>query len=113
MRSLPWVKEVQARYADRGLRVIGIHSPEFDYEKDVGRIKAFVEANAITYPNLVDNDHAYWRALGNSYWPAVYLVDREGRVRYLHIGETHSGSSRARDVEKMIRQLLAEPAPSP
>ena len=111
MRSIPWVKEVQSKYAQRGLRVIGIHSPEFDYEKDVARLEKFVESNGIAFPNLVDNDLDYWRALGNRYWPAVYLVDREGRVRDLHVGETHSGTESAAAIEKVIEGLLGEADP--
>ena len=90
--------------------VIGVHSPEFTYEQDIARIRAFIKTQDIFYPNLVDNDHRYWNTLGNRYWPTAYLVDRKGRIRYVHIGETHSGTDRARAVERRIEELLAEPS---
>ncbi len=88
--------------------MIGIHTPEFGFEKDRGAVQRKLAEFQITYPNLMDNDYAYWRRLRNRYWPAVYLADRRGEIRLVHIGETHSGSSDARRVESVIEELLAE-----
>lgn len=89
--------------------VIGVHSPEFGYEKEIESVRRFVKDHEISYPNLVDNDHAYWGALENRYWPAMYLVDRKGWIRYVHIGETHRNTDRAREIEREIEDLLAGP----
>jgi thiol-disulfide isomerase/thioredoxin len=110
-RSLPWVERLQKRYGPAGLRIVGVHSPEFGFEKKRKKVRAFIEDNGITYPNLVDNDFAYWDRLGNRYWPAFYLVDRAGRIRHVHIGETQIGTERAEIIEKAIELLLEEPAP--
>lgn len=108
MRSLPWVRGLQEGYAEQGLRVIGVHAPEFDYEKDPARVREAVREHGLTYPILLDPDHAYWRRLGNRYWPTLYVVDREGRIRLVHVGETRAGTERARRVEAQIEELLAE-----
>ncbi|MCB1784699.1 MAG: redoxin family protein [Chromatiaceae bacterium] len=107
-RSFPWLRDLEQRYADRGLRVIGIHSPEFDHERDADRVAAKIAEFELHHPVMMDNDFAYWRALGNRYWPAYYLVDRRGRIRASFVGETHAGDARARQVEEQIRALLAE-----
>ena len=107
-RSFPWLKQVETRYNSRGLRVIGIHSPEFDYEKKRESVAVHVRKHNLAHPVMLDNDHAYWRALGNSYWPAFYLVDRKGCIRDTFVGETHSNTNAARNIESAIERLLAE-----
>ena len=108
MRSLPWVKEVQEKYQERGLQIVGIHTPEFAWEKKPEAVQENLRKHGLTYPNMMDNDFAYWKRLNNRYWPTVYLADREGRIRYVHIGETHSGSPEAQKVEGLIESLLEE-----
>ncbi len=107
-RSFPWLNGLEARLADRPFRVIGIHSPEFAHERDPARVATKVAEFGLHHPVMLDNDLAYWRALGNRYWPAFYLVDKNGRIRHRHVGETHAGDDRARLIEDQIRQLLAE-----
>lgn len=109
-RSIPWLHQVEKRYAARGLRVIGVHTPEFDHERVRDNVVAKVKEFQITHPVMLDNDHSYWRAMSNRYWPAFYLVDRKGQVRGLFIGETHAGDRNAKGMEATIEQLLAEPS---
>ena len=107
-RSFPWLKALEARLADREFRVIGIHSPEFDHEREPARVAAKVREFGLRHAVMIDNDFAYWRALDNHYWPAYYLVDKHGIIRHLHVGETHDGTTRARRIEDQLRSLLDE-----
>lgn len=108
-RSFPWLHGVESRYGAQGLQVIGVHSPEFDAEKVRGSIEAAVRKYELKFPMMIDNDHSYWNALGNSYWPAFYLVDRQGRIRAGFVGETHDGDTNAQRIESTLKALLAEP----
>lgn len=99
----PWIKEWHGRYKDRGLAVIAVHSPEFAHERRVENVRAYVERKGIHYPVVIDNDFAIWRRYSNHYWPTVYLIDKQGRLRYRTIGE-----GRYRRTEAMIQSLLAE-----
>lgn len=83
--------------------MIGVHSPEFDYEKQLENVQAAMERLGIIWPVAIDNDFATWRAFGNHYWPAIYLIDKQGNLRYLKIGE--GGYERT---EQIIQALLAE-----
>lgn len=107
-RSFPWLIGLEARLADRPFRVIGIHSPEFAHERDPGRVAAKIAEFGLHHPVMMDNDFAYWRALGNRYWPAFYLVDKNGQIRHRHVGEIHDGDTRAGLIEDQIRTLLTE-----
>ncbi len=107
-RSFPWLNAVEARFRTQGLKVIGVHTPEFAREKVLASIREKARGFKIDYPVMVDNDHAYWNAMGNRYWPAFYLIDRQGRIRALFAGETHAGDAQARDIEAQITALLAE-----
>lgn len=108
-RSFPWLNAVEARFKPQGLQVIGVHTPEFEREKVLASIRAKVREFAMTYPVMVDNDRSYWRAMGNQYWPAFYLLDKQGRIRALYVGETHAGDEQALAIEARIAALLAEP----
>jgi thiol-disulfide isomerase/thioredoxin len=110
VRSLPWVKAVRTRYADQGLAVVGVHTPEFDHERERGNVEAAVAKHGLDYPHLLDHEFVYWKALQNEYWPTAYLVDRCGFLRVRHIGEVHSDQESGRALEQEIRRLLAEPA---
>jgi cytochrome c biogenesis protein CcdA/thiol-disulfide isomerase/thioredoxin len=103
LRTLPWLKAWDARYRRAGLTIVGVHSPEFPFEKDAGNVAAAIERNGIRYPVVQDNDLATWRAWGNQYWPAEYFVDTRGQVRFAHFGEGAYGEK-----EHVIRELLAE-----
>ena len=87
---------------------LGVHSPEYPQEHDRAKVAAKVREFGLAHPVMIDNDFSYWNALGNQYWPAYYLVDRKGRLRYRFVGETHRGDARALEIEKRIGELLAE-----
>ncbi|MGB6487895.1 MAG: cytochrome c biogenesis protein DipZ [Steroidobacteraceae bacterium] len=103
LRTLPYVKAWADKYKSDGLVVIGVHDPEFAFERDPGNVKQAVARLGITYPVAIDNDYAIWDALNNEYWPAHYLIDAQGRIRYHHFGE---GSYD--ETERAIQELLAE-----
>ena len=103
LRSLPHVRAWSERYKDHGLVVIGVHSPEFEFEKDVGNIQRAVRDMGIDHPVAIDIDHAIWRAFMNQYWPARYFIDAQGRVRHHQFGEGEYEHG-----EAVIRQLLTE-----
>lgn len=111
-RSFPWLNALEERLAGEAFTVIGIHSPEFDHERDRNSVAAKIEEFGLRHPVMLDNDFAYWRSLGNRYWPAFYLVDKAGQVRYRFVGETHADTPRATAIEARIRELLAEPEPT-
>ncbi|MGI0010245.1 MAG: redoxin family protein, partial [Nitrosopumilaceae archaeon] len=102
-RTLPYIVAWNDKYADKGLLIIGIHSPEFEFEKDINNVKTAVKQFGITYPVVLDNDMKTWKAFENRYWPRKYIADSEGYIRYDHIGE--GGYD---ETEKVIQQLLEE-----
>ena len=87
LRTAPYVRAWAEKYKDQGLVVIGVHAPEFTFEKNINNVRWAVKEMRIDYPVAVDNDHAIWRAFNNQYWPALYFVDSQGRVRHHHFGE--------------------------
>jgi thiol-disulfide isomerase/thioredoxin len=103
LRTLPYVRAWDKKYRDQGLVVIGVHSPEFSFEKDLTNVRRAVEGMRIDYPVAVDSEHAIWRAFRNQYWPALYFIDAEGRVRHRQFGEGAYEQS-----EIVIKELLAE-----
>jgi cytochrome c biogenesis protein CcdA/thiol-disulfide isomerase/thioredoxin len=103
LRALPYVKAWSEKYQDHGLVVIGVHTPEFAFEKDIGNVRKALHDLGIAYPVAIDNDFAVWRAFQNHYWPAHYFIDAKGRFRHHHFGEGEYDRS-----EQVIRQLLAE-----
>jgi thiol-disulfide isomerase/thioredoxin len=103
LRSIPYVKAWAEKYKDQGLVVIGVHTPEFAFEKSVANVKNAVADLKISYPVAIDSNYAIWRAFGNEYWPAHYFIDAEGRIRHHHFGEGDYGES-----EKIIQTLLHE-----
>jgi cytochrome c biogenesis protein CcdA/thiol-disulfide isomerase/thioredoxin len=103
LRTLPYLKAWDRRYRGEGLTIVGVHSPEFPFEKDAGNVAEAIERNGIRYPVVQDNDLATWTAYANQYWPAEYFVDARGLVRFVHFGE---GSYEEK--EQVIRELLAE-----
>jgi thiol-disulfide isomerase/thioredoxin len=103
LRTLPYVRAWAEKYKNQGLVVIGVHSPEFAFEKDIDNVRRVAKEMRVDYPIAVDSDHAIWRALKNEYWPALYLVDAQGRIRYHQFGEGEYEQS-----ERIIQQLLSE-----
>lgn len=105
IRTIPYLNAWHEKYADDGLVIVGVHTPEFEFEKDYNNVKAAVEKFEIEYPVAQDNDRGTWKAYENRYWPRKYLVDNEGYIRYDHIGE-----GRYAETEKVIQSLLSERA---
>lgn len=103
LRSLPYVRAWAEKYRDQGLVVIGVHAPEFAFEKNLDNVRKAVADLGITYPVAIDNNYAIWRAFGNQYWPAHYFADTQGNLRYHHFGEGEYEQS-----EMVIRKLLTE-----
>ena len=103
IRTLPYITAWDDRYSDQGLLIIGIHSPEFEFEKELKNVERAVEKYGIVYPVVLDNDMETWSAFENRYWPRKYIADHEGYIRYDHIGEGGYEES-----ERVIQKLLAE-----
>ncbi|MFK0164903.1 cytochrome c biogenesis protein DipZ [Rhizobium sp. NPDC090279] len=103
LRAIPYVEAWAQKYRDQGLVVIGVHAPEFAFEKNVDNVKKAIADLGITYPVAIDNNYAIWRAFDNEYWPAHYFIDAQGQVRHHHFGEGDYDQS-----ERVIQQLLAE-----
>jgi thiol-disulfide isomerase/thioredoxin len=103
LRQLPYVRAWAEKYKDQGLVVIGVHAPEFPFERNVDNVRQAAAAMKIDYPIAIDNDFTIWRAFKNQYWPALYFVDAQGRVRHHHFGEGEYEQS-----ERFIQKLLAE-----
>jgi cytochrome c biogenesis protein CcdA/thiol-disulfide isomerase/thioredoxin len=103
LRSLPYVKAWAEKYRDQGLVVIGVHAPEFAFERDVNNVTKAMKDLGIHYPVAIDNEFKIWRAFNNEYWPAHYFADAQGRIRYHHFGEGEYAES-----ERVIQQLLRE-----
>src|SRR5499426_4160525 len=102
LRTVPYVRAWAAQYSERGLVVIGVHTPEFTFEENVDNVRKAARERRITYPIAIDNNRAIWSGFGNHYWPALYFIDASGRVRDHHFGEGNYEES-----EMRIRQLLA------
>jgi thiol-disulfide isomerase/thioredoxin len=103
LRELPYMRGWAAKYKDAGLIVIGVHAPEFGFEKDAKNVGEAVREQGITYPVAIDSYHRLWQAFNNQYWPADYYIDGEGRIRYHHFGEGDYG-----ECERVIQKLLIE-----
>ena len=103
LRTLPYVRAWAEKYKNQGLVVIGVHAPEFAFEKNIDNVRRAVKDMKVNYPIAIDNDYAIWRALKNEYWPALYFVDAQGKIRHHHFGEGEYEQS-----ERIIQQLLSE-----
>ncbi|HET6780077.1 MAG TPA: thioredoxin family protein [Nitrososphaera sp.] len=103
IRTIPYLNAWHEKYADNGLVIVGVHTPEFEFEKDYNNVRAAVEKFDIRYPIAQDNEKETWKAYENRYWPRKYLIDSEGYIRYDHIGEGAYA-----ETEKVIQSLLAE-----
>jgi thiol-disulfide isomerase/thioredoxin len=101
LRTLPYVRAWHERYRARGFVLVGAHSPEFGFEHDLENVRHAVDELQVDYPVVIDNDFAIWRSFDNHYWPAVYLVDGDGRVRFHHFGE-----EAYEETERAVQQLL-------
>jgi hypothetical protein len=103
LRTLPYVREWAAKYQDFGLTVVGVHTPEFAFERDIDNIVSAARELTVEYAVAVDSSYAVWRAFANHYWPALYIADQRGQIRYHHFGEGEYAMS-----EMVLQQLLRE-----
>jgi thiol-disulfide isomerase/thioredoxin len=103
INTLPYVKAWYQRYGSEGLVVVGVHTPEYPFERSTANVEAAVERFGIRYPVAQDNQYATWGAYNNQYWPALYLIDKNGRIDYVHFGEGDYAQTEAR-----IKALLAQ-----
>ena len=103
IRTLPYLKQWDEKYRGEGLQIIGVHTPEFEFEKEYNNVKKAVEEHGIKYPVVLDNDYATWNAYDNHYWPAKYLIDKNGNIVYTHFGEGNY-----EEVEAKIQELLKD-----
>jgi thiol-disulfide isomerase/thioredoxin len=106
IRTLPYLRRLYDSYKDEGLVIVGVHSPEFTFERVASNVQKAARDLGVVWPIILDNDYSLWKAYGNRYWPAEYIVDAKGRVRYWHFGEGGYEES-----EKIVRSLLAEVSP--
>jgi thiol-disulfide isomerase/thioredoxin len=101
--TLPSLKKWDAHYRDKGLTIIGVHTPELDFERDIAQLRREVAGLGIKYPVVTDQDYSTWKAYGVEAWPTVFLLDKQGRIRWTHVGEGYYD-----ETEDVIRKLLAE-----
>src|SRR3990172_4311841 len=106
LRTLPYLKEWHRRYGSLGLTIVGVHAPEFSFAHNGEHVRRAVAERGLAYPIALDNDYAIWQAYANRYWPAKYLIDQEGYLRYYHFGEGAYG-----ETEGAIQTLLREAMP--
>jgi thiol-disulfide isomerase/thioredoxin len=105
IRPMPYIDDWNQKYSNKGLVIVGVHSPEFTFEKNYANVKDAVQRFGITYPVILDSDHGTWNAYANNYWPRYYLIDTQGYIRHDHIGEGSYDQ-----IEKAIQSLVAERA---
>ena len=104
--TLPWLESVHAEYGTRGLEIVSVHTPELKQEYVPANVRKVVKELGIRYPVMIDADYSYWTALSNRYWPAFYLVDRNGKIVSTALGELHRGEERGDAMEAAIRAQL-------
>lgn len=102
--TLPALKKWDTQYRDKGLTIIGVHTPELDFERDIAKLRHEVALLGITYPVVTDQDYSTWKAYKVEAWPTVFVLDKQGRVRWMHVGEGYYD-----ETEEVIKKLLAEP----
>jgi thiol-disulfide isomerase/thioredoxin len=108
-RTLPYIRAWSAKYRDQDLIVVGVHTPEFDFEENIDNVRTALAGMGIDYPIAVDSRHSIWNAFHNVYWPAFYLIDPQGRIRYSHFGEGEYQRSE-REIQKLLAELGHRPA---
>ena len=100
--TLPTIKKWDAQYRDKGLTIIGVHTPELDYERNIDNLRREVAGLGIKYPVVTDNDYSTWKTYGVEAWPTLFVLDKQGRVRWMHVGE-----GAYNETEQVIKKLLA------
>ncbi len=109
VRTLPAMRALASAYPDTDVVIVGVHTPELDHERDARNVERAVKRLEVRYPVAIDNDYAIWRAFGNRYWPALYLIDRRGVIRHTHVGELHQGTAAWDEVTDLVEKLRREP----
>ena len=108
-RNYPWYKGWEKEFAGRPFQVIGIHTPETGAERNEANVRSRIKRDGFTFPVVIDSDESHWKAWGNSVWPAVYLIDREGYLRYWWYGELNwKNAGMQKVMQQRIEELLAE-----
>ena len=107
VRTIPAMRALHERFG-REVAVVGIHTPEFDHEKDAANVRRAIEREKLAFPVAQDNAFQAWRAFDNHYWPAIYVLDREGRVRHTHVGEVHVGTPSWQRMLQVVGELSRE-----
>lgn len=107
-RSFAWLTSLEDKFRGQTFKVIGIHTPEFEHERPIARVREKIKSWGLEHPVMIDNDFSYWNAVGARSWPSFYLVDKKGVIRASHMGETRVGDDKAQAMEKWIDNLLAE-----
>jgi thiol-disulfide isomerase/thioredoxin len=107
-RTIPAMRALRARLGD-DVSIVGVHTPELDHERDAANVRRAIEREKITFPVAQDNAFTAWRAFDNHYWPAIYVLDRDGRIRHAHIGELHQGTPRWDRLLQVVEGLRAAP----
>ena len=107
MRTIPAVRDVFRIYSERGLQVVGVHSPEFDEERDLANVRKAITQLEIPYPVAIDNDFRIWQSFANRYWPALYLRDRSGRIVWSHVGELHRDTAAWKELTSWLDAALS------
>ncbi|MBF0288451.1 MAG: redoxin family protein [SAR324 cluster bacterium] len=98
---------MKEKYQSKGFQVIGIHTPEFEYEKERKQVLKVVKRYKLDHPIMMDNDYRYWNALGNQYWPSFYLIDSKGQIVLRSSGEMHEGEWNAKKIENAVKTMLS------
>ena len=104
LRTLGYVRAWADRYRDHGLVVVGVHTPEFPFERDEDNVRRAVAGMDVAYPVALDPDYAVWQAFSNHYWPAIYIADAEGRIRYHHFGEGGVRRNPSGSIQRLLRE---------
>jgi len=108
LNSLAWMKSIAQRKAHDGLAIVSVHTPELSHERVPENVRNAIRKLGIDYPVMLDRDFSYWNAMSNQYWPAFYLIDKNGEVRSLIVGELHVGERRTLEFEREIEKTLQE-----
>ena len=107
-RSFPWLRALESRMKNRAFMIVGVHTPEFDHERQKIRLEEKVKSYRLRHPIMIDNDFSYWNAVGSRYWPSFFIIDKSGVIRADFIGQTDLNSAQAEKIERIVERLLAE-----
>lgn len=107
-RSFPWLRTLESQLENREFMVIGIHTPEFEHERNRNRLVEKVRIYELSHPIMIDNDFSFWNAVGSRYWPSFFILDKKGVIRASYFGQIDQHSAQAEKIERMVEELLSE-----